>query len=104
MRSIRRSSTHGPFLLDLLTSNSSVLALLAATTAAVDVGVGLLALRRRAVAQRGHPPRRARVPARGGGALAAAVRLVDRVHGDAARLRAHAQMPLATGLADRDVL
>ena len=37
-------------------------------------------------------------------ALATAVRMVDGVHGLAARLRAHAQVALAAGLADRDVL
>src|SRR4051794_37965930 len=36
--------------------------------------------------------------------LTTAVRMVDRVHGLAARLRAHAQVTLAAGLADRDVL
>src|SRR4051794_16005131 len=39
-----------------------------------------------------------------GRALAAAVRVVDRVHGRAARLRALAQVPRAAGLADGDVL
>src|SRR4051812_42592155 len=39
-----------------------------------------------------------------GGALAAAVRVVDGVHGRAARLRAHAHVALAAGLAHLDVL
>src|SRR4051794_20473415 len=41
---------------------------------------------------------------RRGGSLAAAVRVVDRVHRRAARLRAHAHVALAAGLADLDVL
>src|SRR5262245_38928316 len=39
-----------------------------------------------------------------GAALAAAVRMVDRVHGHAAHYRTLAEPPAATGLADYDVL
>ena len=49
-------------------------------------------------------PRASPGGARRCGALAAAVRVVDRVHGRTARLRAHAHVALAAGLADRDVL
>src|SRR3954451_14739797 len=41
---------------------------------------------------------------RRGGSLAAAVRVIDRVHRRAARLRAHAHVALPAGLADLDVL
>src|SRR5262249_24172187 len=57
---------------------------------------GLLALGRLA-------PRRDRVAAARGAAFAAAMRVIDRVHGDAAIVRAAAQPALAPGLADRDV-
>jgi hypothetical protein len=36
--------------------------------------------------------------------LATAVWMIDRVHGDTTRLRAHALPPLATGLTDLDEL
>ena len=49
-------------------------------------------------------PRRGRVAAAGGLALAAAHRVVDRVHRDAAVVRPPAQPAVAAGLADRDVL
>src|SRR3954463_5292994 len=42
--------------------------------------------------------------ARRGGSLAAAGRVIDRVHGGAARLRPHAHVTLPAGLADLDVL
>src|SRR5208282_3434006 len=93
MRAIRRSSTHGPFLLERLIAHtlrdraSSLLAL-AASAAADDVAAGGLVAFARAVAERRHAPRRHRMTARGRRALAAAVRVVDRVHGGAARLRA----------------
>ena len=58
----------------------------------------------RAVAERRHAPRRHRVAAGRGRALTAAVRVVDGVHRDAARLRAHAHVALAAGLADLHVL
>src|SRR5690606_32821253 len=57
------------------------------------VGAGLLALGRLA-------PRGNRVTAAGGAALAAAMRVVDRVHGDAAHGRADAQVTHAAGLAE----
>src|SRR6202166_2565117 len=41
--------------------------------------------------------------AAGGAAFAATVRMVDRVHGDAAVVRLAAQPAIATGLADRDI-
>src|SRR5499426_2329026 len=60
------------------------------------VPAGLLALGRES-------PRRHRMPPAGGAALAAAVRMIDRVHRYAAVVR-HAPHPaLAPGLADRDV-
>src|SRR5258706_8240825 len=43
------------------------------------------------------------MPAAGGAAFAAAVRMVDRVHGDAAVVRLAAEPAIATGLADRDI-
>ena len=52
----------------------------------------------------GYAPRGDRVTAARGAALAAAERVVDRVHGDAAHVRALAQPAAAAGLADRDVL
>src|SRR5687768_9779311 len=85
-------------------NETSAAALLATAAAADDVAVGLLALLAGAVADRRHAPGRLRVVAQRGGALAAAMRVVNRVHGGAARLRAHAHMALAAGLAHRDVL
>src|ERR1700710_13196 len=41
--------------------------------------------------------------AAGGAAFTAAVRMVDRVHGDAAVVRLAAEPAIATGLADRDI-
>src|SRR4051794_20273223 len=101
-RAIRRSSTHGPFLLERLTCQLPLA--LAATAATDDVAVGRLVLLAGPVAQRRDAPRGDRVTARGGGPLAAAVRVVDGVHRRAARLRAHPQVALAAGLADLDVL
>src|SRR4029078_9616468 len=49
-------------------------------------------------------PRRHRVTAARGLAFATAQRVIDRVHRDAAHVRALAQPAAATGLADRDVL
>src|SRR6201995_4040483 len=60
------------------------------------IRTGLLALGR--LAPRGH-----RVAAARGEAFAAAVRMVDRVHDDAAVMRAPAEPAGTTGLADRDV-
>src|SRR4051794_3351215 len=110
IRSISRSSTHGPFLDErdisgrLACGGSSAASLLAAASAADDVTVGLLALLAGAVADRRHAPGRLRMVAQRPAALAAAVRMVDRVHGLAARLRAHTEVALAAGLADGDVL
>src|SRR4051812_18938011 len=84
--------------------NDSSVPSLTAATAADDVTVRRLALLAGAVAERGLAPRRLRMVAERRAALAAAVRMVDRVHGLAARLRAHAHVPLAAGLADVDVL
>src|SRR5262245_54731219 len=58
----------------------------------------------RLVALRGNTPRGDRVPAAGGLALAAAVRVVDRVHGDAAHERPPALPAVAPCLADGLVL
>src|SRR3712207_4742335 len=87
-----------------MNGSSAAASPLATATAADDVTVRLLALLAGAVAERRHAPRGLRMVAQRAGALAAAVRVVDRVHGLAARLRAHAQVALAAGLADRDVL
>src|SRR5438128_11635816 len=57
---------------------------------------GLLALGRLA-------PRGDRMTAARGAAFAAAVRMVDRVHGDAAVMRFAAEPAITTGLADRDI-
>src|SRR3954469_6279474 len=84
-------------------SDSSA-ALLAAAAPADDVAVGLLALAARAVPDGRHAPGRLRMVAERRRALAAAVRVVDRIHGRAARLRADAHVALAAGLADRHVL
>src|SRR5215510_3751214 len=51
----------------------------------------------------GEAPGGDRMAAAGGTPLAAAMRMVDRVHGDAAVVRAAAHPALAAGLADRDV-
>src|SRR4051812_11600670 len=72
--------------------------------AAHDVAVGRLVLLAGAVAQRRLAPRRDGMATGRGGALAAAVRVVDRVHRGPARLRAHAHVALAARLADVDVL
>src|SRR5258708_19768546 len=60
------------------------------------VGAGLLALGRLA-------PRGDRMTAAGGAAFAAAVRMIDRVHRDAAVMRLAAEPAATTGLADRNV-
>src|SRR6202022_293858 len=60
------------------------------------VRTGLLALG--GLAPRGH-----RMPAARGAAFAAAVRMVNRVHGDAAVVRLAAEPAVTTGLADRDI-
>src|SRR6201999_3044855 len=78
---------------------------LALPTAATahEVAVRRLVLLARAVAQGRHTPRGDRMAPGRRGALAAAVRMVDRVHGGAAGLRAHAHVALAAGLADLHV-
>src|SRR5258707_3339569 len=48
-------------------------------------------------------PRRHRMTAAGGAAFAAAVRMVDRVHRDAAVMRLAAEPAVTAGLADRNV-
>src|SRR5919108_76592 len=78
--------------------------LLASAAAAHDVAVGRLPLLARAVAERRHAPRRARMAARRVVRLAAAVRVVDGVHRHAARLRALAAVARAAGLAELDEL
>src|SRR3954451_4414667 len=84
-------------------SDSST-ALLAATATAHDVAVGRLVLLARAVAESRLAPRGHGMAAGCRRALATAVRVVDRVHRRAARLRALAQVTRAAGLADSDVL
>src|ERR1700730_368002 len=78
--------------------------LLTSPAPANDVFVGSLALLARPVAERWHAPRRHRVTPSCGRALAAAVRVVDRIHGGATSLRPDAQVTLAPRLADLDVL
>src|SRR5712691_258107 len=78
--------------------------LLAAPTAADDELVRFLVLRARALAERRHAPRGDRVAPALRLTLAAAVRVVDRVHGGAAH-RGTLAFPAATaGLAPVDVL
>src|SRR4051812_14946829 len=101
MRASRRSSTNGPFLDERLTV---YLPLLAAPAATDDVTVGRLALLARPVAKSRDAPRGHRMAPGRGRALAAAVRVVDGVHGRAACLRPDAHVTLAAGLADLDVL
>src|SRR5882757_5334235 len=98
---MRYLSMKGPFLIEramvLLEPYASRLSLLAAPLDDHAVGAlvlaGLEALRQL-------PPRRARVAATGGTTLAAAHRVVDGVHGDAAVVRAAALPARASGLAD----
>ena len=94
IRFISRSSAHGPFLVERPISYLFFLA-----RAADDQGVGLLALLAGPVAERRLAPRGHGVAAGGVVGLAAAVRVVDRVHRDAARLRALAAVAAAAGLA-----
>src|SRR5688500_12945337 len=68
-----------------------------------DRGVARLALVARLAALGQHAGRAARVPAAGGAALTAAHRVIDRVHRRAAVVRLAAHVPLAAGLAQRDV-
>src|SRR4051794_29293174 len=97
----RKPSMNGPFQIERVTSDYPLLALALMTRAHDElvgrlVGPRLLALGRLA-------PRRHRVTAARGAALAAAMRVVDRVHGDAAIVRALAKPALAAGLAKIDV-
>src|SRR5438132_11396570 len=78
--------------------------LLTSPAPANDVLVGCLSLLARAITERRHAPRRHGVTSGRGRALAAAVRVVDRIHRGAARLRPDAQVTLASRLADLDVL
>src|SRR5262245_3716680 len=96
----RKPSTNGPFQTERAIGLSLLLLPL---MAAGDDGLGgrlvlagLLALGREA-------PRRDRMASARGAAFAAAVRVIDRVHGDAAIVRPPAQPARAAGLADRDV-
>src|SRR5688500_8093109 len=96
----RWSSTNGPFLrLRGMTVLPPAAAGRAATQDELLAGLGLVA-----GAALGLAPRRDRVTATRGLALAAAERVVDGVHGDAAGLRAHVLPPFAAGLADLDEL
>src|SRR3954447_12651425 len=87
-----------------LNDSSTRAALLAAPATADDVAVRRLVLLARAVAEGRLAPRSHGVASGRCRALTTAVRVVDRVHGGATRLRALAQVTRATGLADRDVL
>src|SRR5205085_7286629 len=96
----RKPSTNGPFQIERAIAR--FLSLLPRVPARHDelagglVLAGLLALGREA-------PRRDWVPAARGAALAAAMRMVDRVHRHAAIVRAATEPAGAPGLADRDV-
>src|SRR4029079_2126597 len=76
---------------------------LPAATAAHDQLVRRLVLRAGALAERRHAPRSDRMAAALRLAFAAAVRMVDRVHGRAAHGRALAEPATPAGLAARDV-
>src|SRR5438876_23484 len=126
MRPSSRSSTKGPFLLDLLNFpslrsrcesrsvqrrpkagvcaawNSSLL--LPTAPAADDQLVGFLVLAARALAEGRHAPGRDRVAAALRLALAAAVRVVDRVHRRTSHRRALAPPAAAPRFAAGDVL
>ena len=78
--------------------------LLASTATADDHRVGALALLAGPVAERRLAPRRDGMPTGRLVRLATAVRVVDGVHRDSARLRALALVAIAARLADLDVL
>src|ERR1700709_2243897 len=99
-RLISAASTHGPFFVDLPMSAL----LLSSAPAAHDVSIRLLALLPGAIAERRLAPGSYRVPTGGVVGLAAAVRVVDRVHRHTAALRPLALVAAATGLADLEVL
>src|SRR5215211_1316140 len=115
MRRRSRSSTKGPFFEDRLMSGSSAscqlpaasalpLALLPAPPPAHDEPARWLLLLAGPVAQRRNAPGRSRVATGGVVGLAAAVRVVDGVHRDAARLRPLAAVARAARLAELDEL
>src|SRR3954471_16814572 len=93
-------STNGPFQTERTMSGFSLLLPLVAADENESVGrlvrPRLLALGR--LAPRGH-----RMAAAGGAAFAAAVRMIHRVHGDAAIVRLAAEPSVAAGLAYRDI-
>src|ERR671923_62078 len=99
----RSASAAGPRRTAPSSSYDSTL-LLPTPPAADDQAVGFLVLRARALAERGHAPRRHRVAAALRLALAAAVRVVDGVHRGATHGRALAEPAAAARLAARDVL
>src|ERR1700712_4431011 len=78
--------------------------LLTSLTPAHDVTVGRLVLFTGAVPERGLAPRGDRVTTGGRLNLTTTVRVIDRVHGRATRLRADAHVTLAAGFTDLDVL
>src|SRR5664279_5362263 len=96
----RKPSTNGPFQIERATGQP--LLAFARMTAARDEFVGPLVLAGLGALGR-LAPRRDRMTAARGAAFAAAERMIDRVHGDAAHRR-HAALPaIAAGLADIDV-
>src|SRR5205823_7719709 len=101
----RLDAAHQPLLDEgpLLARSRHLALLLAAAAAANDQLVRFLVLLARPLAERGHAPRRHRVAAALRLALAAAVRVVDRVHRRAPHRRTLAEPGAAAGLADRDV-
>src|SRR5262249_47742276 len=109
MRLISRSSTKGPFLLlrliwlrpDVHPRKSTLL--LTSSSCSHNQLVGFLVLAAGALAERRHAPRGDRMATALRLALAAAVRVVDRVHRRAADGRALAEPARAAGLAAADV-
>src|SRR5450759_3490822 len=116
-RCSRRSSTNGPFFDDLLTLqiplSSSIstawrpraltASLFAAPARADDQIVRFLVLATRALAERWHAPRSHRMAPTLRLALAAAVRMVNRVHGRSTHGRALSTPAVTSCLADGDV-
>ena len=90
---------NGPFFVERAISSQSTTCCLPAD----DELIGPLVVARLVAACR-LAPRGHRMTSAGGLAFAAAVRMVDRVHGHAAVGRANAQPAVASGLADRNVL
>src|SRR5687767_2675910 len=99
----RWRSMNGPFLTERAMSSSTSSAVLLHAAVAHDHVRGALGLAR-LVAARGLPPRRHGVAPARGLALAAAVRVVDRVHRHAAHRRPDTVPARAPRLAVRDVL